>query len=130
MIITGFYSALLAVILVGLSIHIIKLRIKYRIGLGDGDNKHLRAAIRVHGNFTEFVPMVLILFAIAEYHATSAVILHALGSSFILARLAHVIALHKTAGTSSYRQFGILVTFAVLIILAIINFYAFILSGA
>ena len=45
---------------------------KLGIGLGDGGNEDLRRLIRIHGNFSEYVPIILIAMAIAEMGGASA----------------------------------------------------------
>ena len=56
------YAAIFAVMLVVLSLHVAKTRGDVRVAIGDGGNIVLRRRIRVQGNFTEYVPMALILF--------------------------------------------------------------------
>ena len=46
MTITPFYAALVAFVYVFLSVRVIKTRRAEKVGLGDGDNKILRRAIR------------------------------------------------------------------------------------
>jgi uncharacterized membrane protein YecN with MAPEG domain len=61
MLITPFYAAFLGLGFVTLSILTLRLRRKFKIALGDGGNKQLLRAIRVHSNFAEYVPLALIL---------------------------------------------------------------------
>ena len=62
--ITALYAALLAIFLVVLGGLVVRMRIKERIAIGDGGNKAMLAAIRVHANAVEnlviFAPLVLI----------------------------------------------------------------------
>ena len=48
---TGFYASLLGILYIGLAFNIIRLRRKFKVGIGSGDNKFLAKAIRIHGNF-------------------------------------------------------------------------------
>ena len=62
--ITALYASLLAILLFILSIRVIGLRgnpIFSFIAQGKGDDEMLQRAIRAHGNFTEYVPTMLIL---------------------------------------------------------------------
>ncbi len=64
--VTGLYAGLLALLFLALSVAVIHGRREAKVGFGDGGNTMLARRIRGHGNFAEYVPMVLILMAIAE----------------------------------------------------------------
>ena len=66
MLITPCYAAFLGLGFVILSILTLRLRRKFKIGLGDGGNQQLLRAIRVHSNFAEYVPIALILIYMTE----------------------------------------------------------------
>ena len=59
------------------------------IAHGKGDKELLQRAIRAHGNFTEYAPMMLILLAFLELSEVSELRLHLLGGSFLLGRVMH-----------------------------------------
>ena len=59
------------------------------IAHGKGDDELLQRAIRAHGNFTEYVPMMLILLAFLELSDASELQLHLLGGAFLLGRVMH-----------------------------------------
>ena len=61
--VTALYASLLALVFLGLSFNIIRLRRLLRVGVGDGGEKELSKAIRIHGNFSEYMPLALILLA-------------------------------------------------------------------
>jgi uncharacterized protein len=124
--ITALYASILAIFLVFLTINIIRLRFKFKVGLGDGEQRPLIKAIRIHGNFSEYMPLALILLAIYEINGGSEFGLHIFGSTLVVGRLAHAIGLTKTMGTSLPRQLGILSTFVVLLALAWLNIANFI----
>lgn len=126
--ITGFYASLLGILYIGLAINIIRLRKKFKVGINDGGNKDLAKAIRVHGNFSEYVPVALILFACYELNHASVIMLHALGAALVVGRALHVIGLSKTIGVSMQRQVGMLSTFFVILILAFENIRLFIFT--
>ena len=126
LVITGFYASLLAIILIGLSVNIIKKRYIYKVGIGDGEQRPLAKAVRIHGNFTEYMPLALILLAIYELNGGEALWLHIIGITLVLGRLLHAVGLTKSIGTSLPRQLGILSTFIVLLVLAILNIVTFI----
>jgi uncharacterized protein len=123
---TGFYASLLGLLYIGLAVNIIRLRLSLRIGINSGGNKDLAKAIRIHGNFAEYAPIALILLACYELNGASAMMLHALGALLVVGRVSHVIGLTKTIGASIQRQFGMLSTFLVIIVLAVENIRIFV----
>ena len=67
LLITAFFSSILALIFYKLSINVIRLRRKYKVSLGSSKkHKDLEQAIRAHGNLSEFLPIGLILLACLE----------------------------------------------------------------
>jgi len=124
--ITGFYASLLALVLLGLSFKIIKLRFKFQVGLGDGEQKPLVKAIRIHGNFIEYMPLALLLLGIYEINGGDEVWLHLIGITLVIGRLLHAMGISKSIGASKPRQIGMLSTFFVLFALAILNILAFV----
>jgi uncharacterized membrane protein YecN with MAPEG domain len=59
--ITSLYTALLALILIFLSIKIIQNRRSSKISLGENGDDFLQRKIRAHGNFIEYTPIFLIM---------------------------------------------------------------------
>jgi uncharacterized membrane protein YecN with MAPEG domain len=122
---TGLYASLLGLLYIGLSINIIRLRLSAQIGIGTSGNDVLAKRIRVHGNFSEYVPLALILLGCYEINGASAMMLHMLGGLLLLARLSHAIGLNKTIGSSTPRLIGVMSTFAVLLVLSVENIRLF-----
>ncbi|MDH3335114.1 MAG: MAPEG family protein [Rhodospirillaceae bacterium] len=116
--ITPIYAAIFALILVGLSSYVIKMRYKHRVSLGDGGNKEMLKAIRAHGNFIEYVPMSLILLAMLELGGENPAVLHTFGVALLVGRALHAPGLNFK-GTTKLRQIGMVLTFGVLIGLAL-----------
>lgn len=123
---TGFYAGLLALLYLGLAVNIIRVRLSARIGIGSGGNEILAKRVRIHGNFSEYVPLALVLMGCYEINGASALMLHGLGGLLLLGRLSHAFGLNKTIGASKQRQFGVLSTFLVILILAIENIRLFV----
>lgn len=92
--VTPFYASALTALFLILTFNIIKLRWKHRVALLDGGVPALQSAIRIHGNFIEYVPLCLILLAFAELNGAPALYLHILGSILLIGRLLHAFALH------------------------------------
>lgn len=111
--ITPFYVVFLSLMLIPLAVKIIKLRWMHRVSLLDGGHDDLTRAIRAHGNFTEYVPLILLLLAFSEINTAPSWGLHILGATLILSRLLHAYGIHKK--TLKPRQMGMYLTLASLI---------------
>src|SRR5262245_8725459 len=83
------YAAIFAVMLVVLSLRVARTRGEVRVAIGDGGNRLLLRRIRVQGNFTEYVPMALILFTFVEMQGWPRWLVHALCLILLAARLVH-----------------------------------------
>lgn len=116
--ITGLFAALMTLLYIVLAIRIIRLRWREQVGIGTGESLPLKAAVRVHGNFTEYVPLALILMALMESNGASSGLLYALGGLLFVARVCHAVGLTMSIGVSIYRTIGVLGTFAMLLISA------------
>lgn len=107
------YAAVLALAYVALSVRVLRMRSRIRVSLGSGGDQVLERRIRVHGNFAEYVPLALLLMALAESGSQPGWLLHAQGLLLIAGRAAHAYAL--STGTYRLRAFGVAATFTVLI---------------
>jgi len=123
--ITGLYAALCAIVILVLAIRVIRLRWATRTGIGDGGDRRLARAIRIHGNAIEFVPIALILMLAAELSGAAAPLLHGCGIALVAARISHALGLSRTAGTSAGRMLGVIATIAVILVLAWVDIAAF-----
>lgn len=117
--ITSLYAALLGLLLIALSMNVIRHRGANRVSLGDGGNKALLVAIRVQANFVEYVPMAVILLALSEFQGASPLFLHLSGALLFVARVMHAIGLGGSGIQMRMRQGGVVVTFALLIIMSV-----------
>ena len=123
MVVTPLYAGLLAIWFLVLSAMVIRFRRAGRVSLGDGGNQSLLRAIRGHANFAEYVPLALLLMAILEISRFSIYLLHALGITLVVARLLHGFALTFMPHFRFGRRAGAVLTFAVLIIEAVLCLY-------
>src|SRR5687768_10774793 len=87
--ITALYAGLLMPLFVVLSVRVILQRRGARVALGDGGDATLLRVMRVHANFAEYVPLTLVLIALAESLRTSGWLLHALGIALVAGRAIH-----------------------------------------
>ncbi|MBU2919000.1 MAG: putative membrane protein YecN with MAPEG domain [Psychrosphaera sp.] len=118
---TAFYAGILGLFYVALSFRVILLRRKFQVGIGHGKERELHRAIRVHGNFSEYVPLALFLLLLLELNGGQMWVLHVLGSMLFLGRILHVMGLSKSAGTSMPRFVGGTLTFGMMMIAAVLN---------
>ena len=121
---TSFYAGLLAVFYVLLSFRIILMRQKFQVGIGHGEKKELHRAIRVHGNFAEYVPLALFLILLLELNKADNWMLHALGTMLLFGRLFHAMGLSKSAGSSTPRFLGGVLTYSMMLIAAGLNIWS------
>ena len=119
-VITGLYAALAAIVLLGLSLRVVRLRRRHRVGIGDGGHNDLAQSIRAQANFTEYVPLALILLLVLEVSGGSAWLIHGLGIVLVAARVAHAAGLIRSRGTSVGRAAGASLTFLILLVAAIL----------
>jgi uncharacterized protein len=122
-----FYAGIFALLYLALSARVISLRNARRVSLGTGGDPALERAIRVHGNFIEYVPLALILLGFAEAQRNSMYLLHFLCLALLLGRLAHIYGLTRENTANTWRGLGVMLTFAVLIIAAALLIYDFFL---
>lgn len=115
---TSLFAGLLTLLYIVLAVRIIRLRWKERVGIGTGESLPLKAAVRVHGNFSEYVPLGLVLLGLMELNGASDVLMFGLGGLLFVARVFHAIGLTKSIGVSIYRTIGVLGTFAMLLLSA------------
>lgn len=117
--IVAFYAGICGLIAVGLSIIVVRRRVANKVSFGTSGNPALEQAIRAHGNFTEYVPLILLLLLLLAVGGTSAYLLHGLGIALVLARLAHAQGLLSSPGKSRGRTLGVSLTWIALVVASI-----------
>ena len=117
--VTPLYAALCGLLLIVLALRVVRLRQRHQVGIGDGGHKDLSLAIRVHGNFVEYVPLALLLLFLLELTRQPVWALHLLGAALFLGRVFHAWGLSTSARASAGRVLGITLTFAVIIVTAL-----------
>ena len=122
--ITFFYAALLGLLLVGLAIQVSWANVN-AAKLPDWKPK---TVLRVQANFVENVPMALILLFLVEVSGMPTIWVHALGTTLVIARLAHAWGLSTNPGATYARLFGAQTTFLLLSIMSVAGIYYFIVS--
>ena len=80
------------------------------------DDGILQRKVRAHSNFTEYVPLALLLITALELMNATSVLIWFLGACLIIARIAHASGLIKIYGPSPGRAFGFFLTWFVYLI--------------
>ena len=124
-IITGFYAAVMGLLLLWLDVQVGRLRGQTGISLYDGGNKELATAIRKQGNFTEHVPMVLVLMALVELNGAPAWLLNASGVALVVGRILHPMGLDYEKMSNPLRGIGVLLTLLVILALSGYGLYQY-----
>jgi uncharacterized protein len=117
--ITSVYAALLALLFIVLSVLTIRQRQRASVALGDAGNAGLQRAIRVHANFSEYVPIGLILIYLLETLYALPLLVHVLGLSLLIGRLSHAYGVSQIKEDFRFRMVGVILTFAVISVAAI-----------
>jgi uncharacterized membrane protein YecN with MAPEG domain len=109
------YAALLGLLFIPFTLRVGAYRIKSKILIGDGDDPEMFRRIRGQANFTETVPLALILLILMEVCGAGDSWLHALGALLVFGRVAHYIGLTEM-GPGILRPIGMMSTMLVYLI--------------
>ncbi len=121
--VTAFYAALLALIFAVLSVWVIAARFKLGILHGDGGVEAMNRRMRAHGNFAEFVPLILLVAGLFEASGGSRATVRALLIVLTIARVMHpfgMVARPNSVQQYAFRATSVMATLAVLIAAAIL----------
>ncbi|CAM5349912.1 MAPEG family protein [Pseudomonas aeruginosa] len=111
--ITSTVAAFAAIGLIALSVPVSLRRMAVKQPLGPGDDPALLRRIRAQGNFTEYVPIVLILLALAEYRGVPQGFVFAIAGPLVIGRVAHAVGM--LGGIMPLRRMGMMATFVSLL---------------
>lgn|SRR3954447_20011207 len=100
--ITADYLAILALIYAALALQVIRLRRRNETAFNDGGDAGLRSAIRTHGNFMEYVPIIALMVALLEISGASPSRIHLLMGTLVLSRLLHPLGMYATPGSLKF----------------------------
>lgn len=126
--ITALYASMLGFIYIKLSKNIIQLRRKYNVTLGHKKHADLEQAIRGHANFSEFVPLGLILLACLEINNVHYFVVLSLGGLFFLGRVFHAKSFLKEKIDKSLRVKGMQFTFWSIMLMSGMNIFSILVS--
>ncbi len=103
--ITMTFTGILLLVQVGLSVTTSANRAKLDIEYGDNGNLAMLKAIRAHGNFIEYVPIILIAMGVSEGAGAPAWLLVTAGCVAVISRLSHAAHMFGYGGRVT-RAFG------------------------
>ena len=127
-IITAFYASILGFIYIRLSKNIIRLRRKYNVSLAHKNHGDLEQAIRAHANFSEFVPIGLILLACLEINKIHFAVVILLGGLFFIGRVFHAKSFLKEKIDTPLRIKGMQFTFWSIALMSGMNIFSILVS--
>lgn len=113
--IVSIYAALLSFLFVFLSIRTIRIRRLLKIGIGHAGNEKMLRAMRVHSNFSEYVPLSLILLFCLEAKNAHYAIVHGLCLLLLVGRCLHAYGVSQEHEKFAFRVSGMMMTFATLL---------------
>lgn len=119
--IASLYAGLLALLLVLLTIRVVAARRGAQVAIGDGGDKVLQRRIRAHANFAEYVPIALILLALAEAGGAWWWLLHAIGAALLAGRIIHAANISSLAERIPLRVAGMSLTLTAISAGAVVN---------
>ena len=118
------YAALLGLLLIALSINVVLARRRYHVRLGVGTEEGMQQAVRVQANFSEYVPLAVILLIMAELSGLPTAAVHAAGILLVTSRVLHAWGLSHSPGRTFGRFYGTAGTWLVIIGLSLYVLYA------
>lgn len=113
--ITPLYTAVIALVFVGLSVRTLLLRRRSKVAIGTGQDPILSRAARVHANFAEYVPIALILVYFLEIQTDTSVQIHLLCIALIAGRLIHAYGVSQVNENYRFRVLGMFLTLSTII---------------
>ncbi len=104
-----------------LTMLIVKHRHSFKIGFLDGNDKRFLARIRAHGNFSEYVPLILILMALAIFLNVPHYYLLLCVLATVIGRYAHAYGLLHSVREQHirYRSIGMVLTLISIVLLSV-----------
>lgn len=114
--VTSSVAALAAVVLVALSIRVSLARMRAGVRIGLGEDETLLRRARAQGNFTEYVPLALILLGLAELRGAGTGWLLAVAVLLVAGRALHVAGI--LGGRTALRAPGMVGTYGALLLAA------------
>lgn len=119
--ITPLYAGTVALLFLVLSFRVVLGRYGHKISIGDGGDEDMVKRMRVQANCAEYAPLALILLAMAEIQGMQGWLVHVFGLMLLAGRMMHAYGLGSTPQIVSFRQWGMYLTIAVIVLTAVLN---------
>ncbi|WP_312227094.1 MAPEG family protein [Pseudescherichia sp.] len=119
--VSALYAVLGVLLLIKFSFDVVRLRMQYRVSMGDGGFSELQTAIRIHGNAVEYLPGGLILLLFMEMNGAETWMVHVCGLLLIVGRLMHYYGLHHQL--MRWRRSGMSATWCSLVLMVLANLW-------
>ena len=101
----------------GLTLQVARARGRSKVRLGTGGDRMLERAVRAHANFSEFVPLALVLLALAEGLGAGRLGAAPAGAAAAgAARIAHAIGISREPDIAALRGLGAGLTLLVVLL--------------
>ena len=121
--VTTLYASILGILLIALSNQVSSNRKRAMVSLGHGDDSKLERAMRVQGNFVEYVPFSLLLLLLLELEVTQMWLLHVLGAMLVAGRLLHAYGMYYPDGIIAGRFWGTAFTWLMILTTSLLNIW-------
>ncbi len=122
------YAAVLTILYIILTVRTIRLRRKLKISIGDTGNQEMIRAMRAHSNFSEYVPLGLIMIFFVESQGVHTAIVHVFCLMLVIGRVSHAYGISQTKENFRFRIFGMAITLTVLLLCAVYLLYIFLFN--
>jgi uncharacterized protein len=110
------YAALLGLLYLALSLRAIRARRSARKAIGALGDTALDRHVRVHANFAEYAPFVLLLLAFAEIREAPEGLVHIACSGLVAGRVLHAWGVSREPENFRFRKYGMMATFFALVV--------------
>lgn len=113
------WAGLNLILMLVLSVRVVRTRRAQQIGLGHGESPELERAIRAFGNASEYIPAALATLVLLTILDVSPGLIHALGLTLTIGRVAHAVGLSRSGGATWERTVGVIATWLVYLTAAV-----------
>ncbi|MDF2232831.1 MAPEG family protein [Albimonas sp. CAU 1670] len=113
------YAGLNGLVLAWLALNVVRVRRDRKVFMGDGGDPLVIRAMRGQANFVEFVPMTLLLIAMAALLGAPTLAIHALGVMLTLGRVLHAVHFVQADAPGWQRGAGAALTLLTLLLAAL-----------
>lgn len=119
--VTGVFAAVLGILLLVLSAHVVKFRYKYKKDIGVTDDREFIVAVRTQANFVEYAPLGLIMLGIAELNGAASGLVYWAGMALVVGRILHAWGMiNGNGGPHKARMLGVALTWLAIFAAAVL----------